>query len=187
MEDVQPSTTQGALAACRDSFVGEGKLLAKVLLTQQSPFPSSGRIVAFNGVWKGKPAILAHVYGTKPVPTSFTMPFVISTLGKGTYGTQLHATLPHFSGKWGYITGISLNLGATSHSHGHKRSLHLRCLPGAQGLWQGLFLLDRSKALLRRAWAGVADLAAQLWGAVNFTVRAEKTQHEARTRTTKAT
>jgi DNA-binding beta-propeller fold protein YncE len=122
MDDVQPSTTQGALSACRDSFVGEGKLIAKVLLTQQSPFPSSGRIVAFNGTYKGRPAILAHVYGTKPVPTSFTMPFVISRISKGAFGTQLHATLPHFSSKWGYITGISLNIGETSHSHGKTRS-----------------------------------------------------------------
>ena len=141
MEDVQPSTTQGALAACRDSFVGEGKLLAKVLLTQQSPFPSSGRIVAFNGVWKGKPAILAHVYGTKPVPTSFTMPFVISTLRKGTYGTQLHATLPHFSGKWGYITGISLNLGATS----HKRSYISAACRAPKGFGKVSFSLTEAK------------------------------------------
>jgi hypothetical protein len=145
MEDVQPSTTQGALAACRDSFVGEGKLLAKVLLTQQSPFPSSGRIVAFNGTWKGRPAILAHVYGTKPVPTSFTMPFVISTLPKGTYGTQLHATLPHFSGKWGYITGISLNLGATSNSHGHKRSYISAACRAPKGFAKASFSLTQAK------------------------------------------
>jgi DNA-binding beta-propeller fold protein YncE len=145
MEDVQPSTTQGALAACRDSFVGEGKLLAKVLLTQQSPFPSSGRIVAFNGVWKGRPAILAHVYGTKPVPTSFTMPFVISKLSKGTYGTQLHATLPHFSGKWGYITGISLNLGATSNSHGHKRSYISAACRAPKGFGKASFSLTEAK------------------------------------------
>jgi hypothetical protein len=145
MEDVQPSTTQGALAACRDSFVGEGRLLAKVLLTQQSPFPSSGRIVAFNGLWKGKPAILAHVYGTKPVPTSFTMPFVISTLAKGAYGTQLHATLPHFSGKWGYITGISLNLGATSRSHGHKRSYISAACRAPAGFGKVSFSLTEAK------------------------------------------
>ena len=145
MEDVQPSTTQGALAACRDSFVGEGKLLAKVLLTQQSPFPSSGRIVAFNGVWKGRPAILAHVYGTKPVPTSFTMPFVISKLSKGLYGTQLHATLPHFSGKWGYITGISLNLGATSNSHGHKRSYISAACRAPKGFGKASFSLTEAK------------------------------------------
>jgi hypothetical protein len=145
MDDVQPSTTQGALAACRDSMVGEGRLLAKVLLSQQSPFPSSGRIVAFNGTWKGKPAILAHVYGTKPVPTSFTMPFVISTLGKGTYGTQLHAALPHFSSKWGYITGISLNLGYTSRSHGKTRSYISAACRAPAGFGKASFPLTEAK------------------------------------------
>jgi hypothetical protein len=145
MDDVQPSTTQGALAACRDSFVGEGKLLAKVLLTQQSPFPSSGRIVAFNGTYKGKPAILAHVYGTKPVPTSFTMPFVISKLSKGPYGTQLHAALPHFSSKWGYITGISLNLGATSHSHGKTRSYISAACRAPKGFGKASYSLTQAK------------------------------------------
>jgi DNA-binding beta-propeller fold protein YncE len=145
MEDVQPSTTEGALAACRDSFVGEGKLLAKVLLTQKSPFPSSGRIVAFNGTWKGRPAILAHVYGTKPVPTSFTMPFVISKISKGTFGTQLHATFPHFSGKWGYITGISLDLGATSHSHGQKRSYISAACRAPKGFGKVSFSLTEAK------------------------------------------
>jgi hypothetical protein len=40
-------------------------------------------MLAFNGSYKGRPAILAHVYGTEPVPTSFTLPFVISR-AKGT-------------------------------------------------------------------------------------------------------
>jgi DNA-binding beta-propeller fold protein YncE len=145
MDDVQPSTTQGALAACRDSFVGEGRLLAKVLLTQQSPFPSSGRIVAFNGEWKGKPAILAHVYGTRPVPTSFTMPFVISKLSKGVFGTQLHASLPHFSSKWGYITGISLNLGQTSRSRGKPRSYISASCRAPKGFGKASFSLTQAK------------------------------------------
>jgi hypothetical protein len=145
MDDVQPSTTQGALAACRDSMVGEGRLLAKVLLNTQSPFPSSGRIVAFNGAWKGKPAILAHVYGTKPVPTSFTMPFVISKLSKGTFGTQLHAALPHFSSKWGYITGISLNLGYTSRSHGKTRSYISAACRAPAGFGKASFPLTEAK------------------------------------------
>ena len=48
---------------------------------------------AFNGTYKGKPAILAHVYGNQPVPTSFTLPFLI-TKAKGTFATVLTATFP---------------------------------------------------------------------------------------------
>jgi hypothetical protein len=116
LEQIQPASTEGALEACRSSLVGEGAFSAKVLLTQQAPFPSEGEVVAFNGRWQGHPAILAHIFGTQPVPTSYTLPFVISSVRKGPYGTALRASLPRFTSKWGYVTGISLKLGrATSH------------------------------------------------------------------------
>jgi DNA-binding beta-propeller fold protein YncE len=118
MDQIQPASTKGALEACRASLVGEGTFSAKVLLTQQSPFPSDGEVVAFNGTWNGRPAILAHIYGTQPVPTSFTLPFVIGKAqGKGPYGTALKASLPQFTSKWGYVTGISLFLGRST-AHG---------------------------------------------------------------------
>ena len=60
---------------------------------------------------------------------------------KGTYGTQLHATLPHFSGKWGYITGISLNLGATS----HKRSYISAACRAPKGFGKASFSLTEAK------------------------------------------
>ncbi len=63
--DIQPSTTAGARAACGGSLVGEGHFSANVKLPQQSPFPSSGKVLAFNGRLHGKPAILAHIYGTR--------------------------------------------------------------------------------------------------------------------------
>jgi DNA-binding beta-propeller fold protein YncE len=138
MEEVQPSTTQGALNACRSSFVGEGRFFAKVLISQKSPFPSVGRIVAFNGTYEHHPAILAHVYGTAPVPTSFTMPFMITKIAKGTYGTKLHAQLPRFSGKWGYVTGISLDLGRPS--GGHRPYLSAAC-PAPKGFGKASFSL----------------------------------------------
>lgn len=136
MDDIQPSTNENALAACRDSLVGEGFFSAKVLLQHQAAFPAAGKLYAFNGRWHGHPAILAHVYGTKPVPTSFTLPFELSQ-GKGTFGTTLRASMPAFTGKGGYITGISLNLGRTvSTGRGRRGYLSAGCpapdgFPGA--------------------------------------------------------
>jgi hypothetical protein len=109
LEEIQPSTTQNALAACRSSLIGEGLFEAKVLLSQQSPFPSQGKVYAFNSTLGGHPAILAHVYGTKPVPTSFTLPFILHK-SKGTFGTTLVASLPEVTGNSAYVTGISLKL-----------------------------------------------------------------------------
>jgi hypothetical protein len=106
---ISPSTTAEALAACGPSLVGEGRFSADVRIPEQSPFPSEGKLLAFNGKLNGRPALFAHIYGTKPVPTSYVLPFLISK-AKGTFGTTLTASLPKITGKWGYVTGVSLNL-----------------------------------------------------------------------------
>jgi hypothetical protein len=110
VRDIQPSTTQNALKACGSSLVGTGSFAAKILLPQQAAFPAGGKLYAFNGVYEGHPAILAHVYGTEPVPTSFTLPFVMTTR-EGELGTVLTASLAGVTGKAGYITELSLDLG----------------------------------------------------------------------------
>lgn len=106
---IQPSTTAEALRACRSSLVGEGRFSANVQLPEQSPFPSEGKVLAFNGRLRGKPAIFAHIYGVQPVPTSYVLPFLIEKTG-GTYGTLLEASFPRVTGEWGYVTGVSLSL-----------------------------------------------------------------------------
>jgi hypothetical protein len=107
---IDPSTTEEALLACRRSLIGEGSFSADVRIPDQSPFPSHGKLLAFNGKLRGRPAIFAHIYGTDPVPTSYVLPFAIRKISKGTYGTMLSASLPQVTGDWGYVTGISLQL-----------------------------------------------------------------------------
>jgi hypothetical protein len=106
---INPSTTQQALAMCRSSLIGEGHFSANVLLPEQSPFPSEGKLLAFNGVIGRKPAIFAHVYGTQPLATSYVFAFKVRHR-KGTFGTVLEASFPRATGDWGFITGISLKL-----------------------------------------------------------------------------
>lgn len=106
---INPSTTQQALAMCRSSLIGEGDFSADVVLPEQSPFPSRGKLLAFNGTIGRKPAIFAHVYGTEPLSTSYVFAFKVRKT-KGTFGTILEASFPKATGDWGYITGISLNL-----------------------------------------------------------------------------
>jgi hypothetical protein len=143
LRDIQPSTTANALKACRGSLVGEGQFSAKILLSQQAPFPSEGKVFAFNGVLNGKPAILAHVYGTEPVPTSYTLPFAIDS-AKGTYGTVLRASLPSVTGDSGYITGLSLTLGRNFSSHGQRRSYLSASCPAPAGFPGAVFPFARA-------------------------------------------
>lgn len=128
--DIQPSTTEKALQACPGSKVGEGHFTATVAFSKKIDLPTAGKLVAFNGTYKNKPAILAHVYGTDPLPTSFTLPFVI-TKTKGTYGTTLTATLSASEGN--FVTGIDLTLNRRYTYKGKARSYASASCPAPKG------------------------------------------------------
>ncbi len=140
---INPSTTSEALQACRPALIGEGSFSADVRIPEQSPFPSEGKVLAFNGKLRGKPAIFAHIYGTKPVPTSYVLSFSI-TKTKGTYGTLLEASLPQVTGEWGYVTGISLDLDRTYSSGGKQRSYLSAGCPAPKGFNKAAFPLAKT-------------------------------------------
>ncbi len=143
IDQIQPATTEGALEACGGSLVGKGSFSAKVLLPDQTPFPSDGKVYAYNGTFHGRPAILAHVYGTQPAPTSFTLPFQV-TRTKGTFGTVLSASLPQVTSQWGYVTGLSLSLKRTFVANGHRRGYLSASCPAPAGFALATFPLARS-------------------------------------------
>jgi hypothetical protein len=157
LSDIQPSTTSGALAACRSSLVGEGQFSANVKLPQQSPFPSQGKVLAFNGIVNGKPAVLAHIYGTQPVPTSTVLPFVLGS-SRGAYGTTLEASLPQVTGDWGYVTGLRMNLRRLFSSHGKARSYLSAGCPAPAGFPGASFRLAKASF----AFAGGPTVASVL-------------------------
>ncbi len=143
-KQIQPSTTSAALAACRRSLVGGGSFSADVELPQQAPFPSQGKVLAFNGRVDGRQVILAHVYGIQPVPTSFVLPFAIGP-ARGQFGTLLTAVLPKTTGEWGFVTGISLTLHRRFNYHGAPRSYVSAGCPAPAGLPGVLFPLARAR------------------------------------------
>jgi hypothetical protein len=143
LKEIQPSTSQGALTACRRSLVGQGSFSANVKLPEQSPFPARGKVLAFAGVEKGRPVILAHVYGTNPVPTSYTLPFAI-TSSHGTFGTILTASLPRVTSDWGFVTGMSLRLSRHFSYRGRQRSYLSAGCPAPPGFPGATFPLVRA-------------------------------------------
>jgi hypothetical protein len=143
LADIDPSTTRQALEACRSSLVGEGRFSAAVRLPEQSPFPSAGKVLAFNGILHGRPVLLAHIYGDKPVPTSVVLPLEIHQ-GKGRFATRFDASLASLTGDWGYVTGISLRLGRKYRSHGERRSFLSAGCPAPKGFPGALFPLAKA-------------------------------------------
>jgi hypothetical protein len=144
LAQIQPATTTAALEACGKSLVGRGRFSAKVLLPEQAPFPSDGEVFAFNGTFRGRPAILAHVYGTEPVPTSYTLPFQIGQEGKGDFGTVLNASLPQVTSEWGYVTGFSMTLDRTYSKGGERRGYVSAGCPAPRGFPGAVFPLART-------------------------------------------
>lgn len=140
---IQPSSNQEALAACGEALIGTGSFAANVKLPEQSPFPSRGKMLAFNGRLRGKPAIFAHVYGTQPASISYTLPFQV-THTKGTYGLLLEANLPQVAGEWGNITRVSMTLGRTYRSGGETHSYLTAGCPAPQGFPGAVFPLTRT-------------------------------------------
>ena len=157
LRDIQPSTTAKAMAACRGARVGEGSFSANVIIPQQSPFPSRGKVVVFNGREKGRPVMFAHVYGTEPVPTSYTLPLRIKKT-RGTFGTVLTADLPKVTSKVAFVTGIELTIKRTFRHRGRLRSYVSAGCPAPKGFPGALFPLAKASF----AFAGGPKLSATL-------------------------
>ena len=117
---IQPATTEEARSSCGAALVGRGSFKAHVALPEQSPFPSQGRLLAFNGELDGRPVIYAHIYGTRPLPQSFVLTFHLRKGGGGT--TKLVANLPRVAAKWGFVSGVSLTLQRNFSYRGQRHS-----------------------------------------------------------------
>jgi hypothetical protein len=118
---IEPSTTAEAMSVCGDALVGGGSYIADVAFPEQSAFPSRGRILAFNAVVGGRRAILAQVFGTKPVPITRIIVFHIRE-SRGTFGTILTGALPATLNRYGYVKQISLSLHRNFTYRGRARS-----------------------------------------------------------------
>jgi hypothetical protein len=129
---IQPASTAEAIEACSDSVVGKGAFRANVVLPEQSPFPSQGHLIAFNGILHGHHVVFAHIYGTKPLPQSRVLAFRPSR-GSGDFGTTLTAELPKVAAEWGYVSGVSLTLSRTFKYKGRIRSFLSAGCPAPPG------------------------------------------------------
>jgi hypothetical protein len=164
LDQVQPATTKAALVACGGSLVGTGRFAASVQIPEQVPYPSRGRIDAFNGRYHGRPAILLHVYGTKPTPASYTLPLTIGH-GRGRFGIVLSTSLARTTPSAGRVTGLSLQLGRTYAFHGRRHSYLSASCPAPRGSSFASFpfvrarlgFADRAVGLTVRRSCGVSE------------------------------
>ncbi len=141
---IQTASTASALAACHDALVGQGDFSVDVVLGTQQPYPTKGRLLVFNGIYKGKPALLGQIYSVHPFANSFVIPFTIGTLGSGTFGTVLTAKLPPAFVKWGYLSSLTMRLGRSYSHEGRRHSLLSSGCPAPEGFPGATFPLART-------------------------------------------
>lgn len=121
LNQIETSSSKQALAACGPALVGSGDYAARTAFPDQSAFPADGKILAFNAIVDGGRAIVAHIYGSDPAPTTRLVVFRIRHL-RGTYGTLLVANLPALVNRYGYVERLTLDLHRVYTAGGRTRT-----------------------------------------------------------------
>jgi hypothetical protein len=132
-----------ARRSCGDALIGHGNVTSRVTLPGQGAFASNGSLLAFNGTYKGHPAVLAQVESGPPLPLTYVIPFTV-TKTKGTYGTELDGTLPEIASEYGYISAFDLSLGRSYRYHGQQLSYASASCPAPKGFTLASFPFAKS-------------------------------------------
>ena len=160
---LEQTTSKTAMELCGPALVGRGKFRAHVDFPNLSPVPVDGDALVFNSSSNGKPALVLHIYGSRPVQVTFVLEFKIIRLDEGTFGTLFVARLPRIAADIGYVTDIDLTFGRKYTYEGEPRSfLSAKCAAPA-GFPGAVFTLARgsfsfangqriSTALARNCW-----------------------------------
>lgn len=106
--ELESTSSATALARCQDALVGHGSFDARLELHGGEPAPVHGRMLAFNGRDHGRPALLLHVYASKPADVTIVLAFAVRHPKRGKFGTELSATIPRLASDLGYVTDVSL-------------------------------------------------------------------------------
>lgn len=138
---IQPASTERALANCGPALIGSGQFWANIVLAGQAPYPTHGRLLIFNGRKGGKPTLLAQIYTANPFNSAFTITFAIRKISEGPYGTELSATLPQALGSWGYLNRIKLTLKRKYTYKGRQLSYFNAACPAIKGAPRTVFPL----------------------------------------------
>jgi hypothetical protein len=133
LAEIKALSTQRALASCGDALVGSGRFWATIVLPDQRPYPTRGRLLIFNGMRKGSPVLFAHIFTRSPFATAFVITFAIKHIDQGPYGTQLSASFPQALGNWGFVDRIKLTLRRKYRLHGKERSYFNAGCPAPNG------------------------------------------------------
>lgn len=142
-QSIRTASNGRALAVCGPALVGEGRFSGTISLPGAAPFPFEGKLLVFNAVEQGHPALLGHVYSPHPFATSFVIGFRVRPERRGEYGTVLTANLGQALGQKKNLTGIEMTLSRRYSYEGRARSYISAGCPAPKGFPSTLYPLAR--------------------------------------------
>jgi hypothetical protein len=142
MPRLQSTTSTAALERCRPALVGQGTFGATVEVDGRL-IPAAGEILAFNGRFRGGPAVLLHFYTATPTGVSLIMPLALVHQAKGQFGTRLETKIPVLAGGFASITKIQLKIGREYNYRGQRRSFLSASCAAPAGFPQAIFNFAR--------------------------------------------
>lgn len=143
IRQIQPGSSTRALANCGNALIGSGRFWATVVLPEQRPYPTRGRLLVFNGKRGGSPVLFAHIFTTQPFNTSFVITFAIERTG-GPFATRLTADFPRALGSWGFVDRIKLTLRRKFTHRGRQHSYFNAGCPAPAGARLTSFVLAKA-------------------------------------------
>lgn len=158
--DLQQTSTEAALRECRGALVGRGSFAANVNFPGAPVFPARGQVLVFNSSHGKKAGLLLHLYGSTPVRAAFVLPFRITRLAEGKFGTVFSTRIPQLASDQGYVTDIDLEIGRRYSWRGTRRSFISASCAAPAGFPGAVF--DLAKATF--AFAGGKRLISRLPG-----------------------
>jgi len=117
LDDLEGTSSQGALRRCRGALVGRGGVDTEINFTDQPPDRNSARVLLFNA----RGAVLMHVYVTYPVRATFLVPIRI-VRADPRRGMILAARFPQIAAGFGSLTGFRMTLNRRFMRGGERRS-----------------------------------------------------------------
>ena len=161
--ELENTTSETALERCGAARVGEGKFRAAVDLPGLDKVIVDGDSLAFNSSKEGRPAMLLHIYGSRPVQVAFVLTFKIRRVREGEFGTVFVARIPKIASELGYVTNMNLTFGRRYEVDGEQRSfLSARCAAPA-GFPGGIFTLARGSFTFSNGQRINSSLSRNCW------------------------
>ncbi len=161
--EIESTTSETALERCGGSRVGKGQFKAVVAFPGLDKVLVDGDALAFNSSKEGKPALLLHIYGSRPVQVAFVLTFRIVRVKSGTFGTIFVARIPKIASELGYVSDIDLTFGRRYEFQGEERSfLSAKCAAPA-GFPGAIFTLARGSFTFSNGQRITSSLARNCW------------------------